>query len=221
MKKINLFKIVVLSLIIILMINADDPSSLKLNFAIGANKKINNKFNLVPIDENTSLKENDEIRLFFQPAESCYVYILLYDTERVMTLLFPEDINNYNNSGTSKGVKYFLPGPSSGYPLDNNTGTETIYFIASKKRITDLEKIIAKLDNKDLNVIKETSNNIRDNIRTMVSGQLTQAYNLQEKNPIQIAGVIRGVKNEIEKYTKGLINKDLIIKTIRFKHESK
>lgn len=230
MKKNNLFTIIILLIVFILIINTDnsysqnDPSSLKLNFAVGAKKLIKNKYTIVPIDENTSLKENDGIRLFFQPAESCFVYILLYDSNKIMTVLFPEDINNYNNNAVSKGVKYFLPDPSHEYPLDNNPGTETIYFIASKKRILEMEKIITKLykiDDKDLNATKETSNELRDNIRSMVSGQLAQTYNLQERNPIQIAGVIRATKNDIEKYAKGLIGKDLIIKTIRIKHESK
>ena len=150
MIKNNILIIAFLLFFIIIFINADNQSSLKLNFAIGAKKNINNSQNIIPIDIDTVLKENDGIRLLFQPASNCYIYVLFYDSNKIMTLLFPEKYNYYKKNYAIKGMKYFLPDAWDWYPLDNNPGTETIYFIASTSRLTDLEKLIKKLDSKKI-----------------------------------------------------------------------
>ena len=221
MKRNNILIIIFLLLFLISNIYASKNSSLKLNFSIGAIKHNNNTQNIIPIDMDTVLKEDDGIRLLFQPASDCYIYVLFYDSSKQMTLLFPNKYNYYKKNYAVKGMKYFLPDAWDWYPLDNNPGIETIYFIASTTRLTDLEKQIKKLDSKKTSQILKASSEIRNNIRRKISKQLTKNYNFQERNAIEIAGVIRAVKNDIEEYTKGLIGEDLIIKTIIFKHEKK
>lgn len=221
MKKNNILIIAFLLFFLIIFINADEQSSLKLNFSIGAKKYTNNTSNIIPIDIDTVLKENDGIRLLFQSATDCYVYVLFYDSSKIMTLLFPDKYNYYKKNYAVKRMKYFLPDAWDWYSLDNNSGTETIYFIASTSRLTDLEKQLKKLESKKEDQVKKASNDIRNDIKALISEQLTKNYNFQERNAIEIAGVIRAVQNDIEKYTKGLIGENLIIKSIIFKHEKK
>lgn len=222
MQKISIIKIIFIFIFLVFIFNAKQPTSIELNFSIGAKQYINNNvFNIIPIDDNTILKENDGIRIFFQPADDCYIYTFFYDSNNIMTLLFPDDYNYYKKNSALKGIKYFLPDPWDWYLLDNNPGIETIYFIASTSRLTDIEKLIKKLDDKNPDTVKMASNNIRDNIKEKITQQLTKNYNFQERNAFEIAGVIRAVNNDIEKYTKGLVGENIIIKSIRFKHEKK
>jgi len=221
MKKANIIKIIFISFFIIIVINAKKPTSIELNLSIGAKQYTNRGFNIIQVDENTVLKENDGIRIFFQSAENCYIYILFYDSNDLMTLLYPEKYNYYKKTSITKGIKYFLPEPWDWYPLDNNDGIETIYFIASTSRLTDIEKLAKKLDNKNPETVKMASRDIRTNIKEKITQQLTKNYNFQERNAFEIAGVIRAINNDIEKHAKGLSGENIIIKTIRFKHEKK
>ncbi len=46
-------------------------------------------------------------------------------------------VNNFNP--VQAGTTYYLPAESKSFMLDEQTGTETIYFLASRQRDVDLE----------------------------------------------------------------------------------
>jgi len=89
------------------------------------------------------LQSGDHFKIVFTPAEDCYVYILNIDSQNKLVSLFPmEDFDGVTLKNPVKGRQtYYLPAPKKSFFLDRNSGTETIYFMASRTRDRELEAI--------------------------------------------------------------------------------
>jgi serine/threonine protein kinase len=79
----------------------------------------------------------------FTPNDNCYLYVYHLDSHKNVTQLFP-------NTEASQEVNPLLGGktyriPKDYFILDQNTGLETIFFVASRLPATDLEDCYAKL----------------------------------------------------------------------------
>lgn len=100
--------------------------------------------NFVPLQEGSVLHSGDHYKIIFTPTEDCYVYIFQIDSAQKIYQLFPMErfgeviVNNFNPVQTGK--TYYLPAESKSFMLDEQTGTETIYFLASRQRDAALEE---------------------------------------------------------------------------------
>lgn len=95
------------------------------------------------------LYSGDHFKIVFIPAEDCYVYILSIDSQNTVLNLFPMEefggvtVNNFNP--VKGGQTYYLPAPKKAFFLNEETGTETIYFLASRTRDMELEAIYQRV----------------------------------------------------------------------------
>jgi hypothetical protein len=95
------------------------------------------------------LHSGDHFKIVFTPAEDCYVYILNIDSQNKVVSLFPMDelggvtVNNLNP--VKGGQTYYLPAPKKAFFLNQETGPETIYFLATRTRDTELEAIYQRV----------------------------------------------------------------------------
>jgi hypothetical protein len=104
-------------------------------------------FKLLKTD--TVLKSHDHYKIIFTPLEESYVYLFQMDSAGKIYQLFPmkrfKDIVLNNTNPVQANTTYYIPGKDKSFALDERTGTETIYFIATRQPDVELEQQYQKL----------------------------------------------------------------------------
>jgi uncharacterized caspase-like protein len=104
--------------------------------------------NVRVLEDNATLKSGQHIGVTFKPESDCYVYIFWWDSTGNVGCLFPNPELTAGDCSVKAGRTYWLPYSAEGdrwYVLDNNPGTETIYFVASRERNKKLESLYSKM----------------------------------------------------------------------------
>lgn len=99
-----------------------------------------NKTKLIEYDGSSSLESGGEYRLLLRPATKKWVYIYQKDSRGNHSWLFPR--NDVGLSNPMQPGEYFLPSKSEVFVLDENTGTETIYLVATEEPAEELEALL-------------------------------------------------------------------------------
>ncbi len=88
-----------------------------------------------------SLQTSDRFKVFFRPSEDCFVYVVLVDGTGFVQVLHPPAALGVPTRG---GDGRFLPEGDldMAFAVDEFVGIETIYFVASRQRRTDLEQAL-------------------------------------------------------------------------------
>lgn len=90
------------------------------------------------------LRSGDHYKIILMAPEDCYVYIFQVDSANKVYPLFPMKsfggvtVNNFNPVQTGK--TYYIPAEVKSFILDEQQGTEKIYFLASRERDVMLEE---------------------------------------------------------------------------------
>ncbi len=90
------------------------------------------------------LHSGDHYKIIFTPASDCYVYIFQVDSANKTYRLFPMEsfggvtVNNFNP--IRAGKTYYIPAEGKSFILDEQQGTEKIYFLATRQRDVTLEE---------------------------------------------------------------------------------
>ena len=95
-------------------------------------------------DGNGNPRAGDKIKVSFRANCNCYVYIIGVDATGWVAQIFP-DVDSPFSNPVQSGRKYLMPQGDDWWGLDDYKGVETIYFIASYQRRTDIEYILADL----------------------------------------------------------------------------
>ncbi len=80
----------------------------------------------------------DNFKIQFRPAQECYIYVISVDGTGWAQPLFPSSFSSASNP-VSAGQAIVIPGGSDWFYLDQYKGVETIWFLVSRTRRTDLE----------------------------------------------------------------------------------
>jgi outer membrane protein OmpA-like peptidoglycan-associated protein len=135
--------------------NSDGLLSGSDNFEWGVfHVKDNGTEELINTAGNSTLGSNDKYKIYVKPAKSSYVYIYQEDSNGNGSWLFPRaeiDIKNPLNSEDN-----WIPSRSQHFSLDDNTGTETIYLVASVKPANDLEAYLKEGSNTEKQTPSDT-----------------------------------------------------------------
>ncbi len=95
------------------------------------------------LENGSILRSGDRYKIIFTPFEDCHVYIFQVDSADMVYQLFPMKsfggvtVSNFNP--VQAGKTYYLPAEGKSFVLDEQTGTETIFFVTSRKRDKELE----------------------------------------------------------------------------------
>lgn len=100
-----------------------------------------------PLDNNSVLKSGQHVGIGFRAESDCHVYIFWWDSSGNVGRLFPNPQLTEGTGEVQAGKTYWLPsrGGDRWYVLDDNPGTETVYFAACRNRNPKLEKLYEKL----------------------------------------------------------------------------
>jgi hypothetical protein len=115
------------------------------------------------------LKSDDNLRIYVRPTTDCYLYVLVFDSMNVASRLFPSPMAGLNNK-VPGGRDYQIPDGGKWFFLDNNTGTETIYVLASTNPMSDIDKLVASMETKGKRNRQEDSHEILDKVNILKRG---------------------------------------------------
>jgi hypothetical protein len=114
-----------------------------LDFKINYLYRAGNATTFKPLTTDSVLHSNDAYKLIFTPKADSYVYIFQKDSAQKIYQLFPMESFKgviLNNTNPVQGNQtYYIPAKDKSFVLDEQTGTETLYFLAFRQRNLALE----------------------------------------------------------------------------------
>lgn len=173
------------------------PLSLSMNI-IGQRKEADGTYTEVLVSEGSIIRSHDNFQVHLETNRSSYIYILLYDSQGRASQLFPD--SKINQPGFAEpGKKYVIPDKDLWFWLDENTGTETVYVLASEKPMEDIQELLKKMEKANEGEQKRLSQEIQQRIAVMQrgAGGITKGqvvtYHLSDGKKIQkVTEVVSG-----------------------------
>jgi hypothetical protein len=107
----------------------------------------NDSKEIKPLDNNSVLKSGQNVGVAFRSQENCFIYIFWQDSTGKMGVLFPNPALTEDMPQVTAGKTYWLPSKDGErwYVLDENPGTETIYFVAGRVANPKLEELSRRI----------------------------------------------------------------------------
>jgi hypothetical protein len=141
---------------------------LKMNI-IGQRKEPDGNYIEVFVNESSVLRSRDNFQIHLESSRPAYIYILIYDSESRASQLFPDP--KIDQPGfVEAGKKVEVPGDNQWFWLDDSTGTETIYVLASERPMIDIRDLLSKMQTADDRAQQRTSDEIKERITIMQRG---------------------------------------------------
>lgn len=107
-------------------------------WAFGATRASSNPQKVEPVRTQMVLSSGDKLKMMILLRKRCFVYVIHKDTQGNLALLFPYSIKQFDTDYQT-ARKYYVPKGDGWYQLDDRTGKETFYLIASDQRLLDIE----------------------------------------------------------------------------------
>lgn len=144
----------------------------------------------VSITRDTALKSGDEIKMAVELRKECYVYVIYHSSAGEITLLFPEDFGQFSGD-YSVGKNYYIPKGRGWFALDNQTGRETFYLLASNQRLLELEATIGDYKSADEEGKPALAGKVLAEIRNVK--RKFRTFTTLAERPVTIGGNIRSL----------------------------
>ena len=144
------------------------PLRLKMNI-IGQRKESDGSYSEILVNEGSVLRSRDNFQVHLEASRPAYVYILLYDSQGKASQIFP-DAKIDKPGFVDAGRKLVVPGRDLWFWLDESTGTETIYVLASDKPMTDIAGLLSKMEGDSDAGQKLASRQIKEKITVLQRG---------------------------------------------------
>ena len=169
---------------------AQPEANIKFQWAFGALKKANgSKFEAVSKD--TDLKTGDQIKFFLKVNKNCFVYLIYRSSQGDLSVLFPHRFKLLSAEYTVSGDHY-IPKGDEWFELDEHTGEERFYLLASVERLLSLETLINDYENADAAKKPPLAKKILSEIRVLRKQHLK--FKTYAERPVNIIGNLRGTE---------------------------
>ena len=107
-------------------------------------RDVGGTYEKVLVRDESILKSGDGLKIGFETNRDAHVYVLLLDSESQASVIFPNpDISTTNKAEGGKHVE--IPPGDTWFFLDENTGRETIYILASVTPLPNVADLVSKL----------------------------------------------------------------------------
>ena len=157
-------------------------------YAFGAYVGPQGKGKVIAVQNETTLRAGDRLKLFFEPKSDQYFYLLHMSSQGELTPLFPAAAQP---AKVVRGTKMFIPADNNWFELDAHPGQEKFFLIATAERLDRLEELCARhtaLKNKaDL---QASADEILDEIKRL--RQKNKQLSAPAEKPVRIGGSLRG-----------------------------
>lgn len=148
------------------------------------------EWNLLSISRDTTLQTGDQLKMMVRLKMDCFIYVIHETPSGEISLKFPYDLKQFTTD-YRVGKNYYIPKGREWFKLDNNTGRETFYVIASSRRLLDLEALLSKYKDADESKKPAVAKDIVAEIRSVRKHYKT--FTTLAERPISIGGNVRGL----------------------------
>lgn len=159
-------------------------------WAFGAMVGPENDRRLVAITRDTTLKTGDQLKLLVEMEKKCFVYLIYHSGQNELHMLFPYEISQFSKDPET-GKKYYIPQGTRWFELDEKTGLETFYLLASAERLSGLEALMKEYSfagqSEKKGLVKEVLAEIKKAKRRY------RTLTAPAERPLSIGGSVRGV----------------------------
>jgi len=176
---------------------------------------------LIPITKDTMLKRGDKLKIMIDLDSECFIYVLRNNGDNQLVRLFPEE-EPQSGEALRADVRY-LPKYDKWYTLNNETGTERFYLIASSQPLVELENLLSEYDSSSETDWVEITNEIKNYIKNMRKQH--KSLSSTAKRPIMIGGSFRNAKPKtppdegISQFAESVYAKEFFARTLTIKYE--
>jgi len=159
-------------------------------YAFGAYSGSQGKGKIISVQNETSLRGGDRLKIFFEPQTDQYFYLLHLSSQGVLTVLYPAD----GRSGqVAAGAQVFIPADPSWFELDAHPGQEKFFFIAAAQRLDGLEELCSRhMGLKDKTELQASTDAVLEEIKQL--RQKHKQLSAPAEKPVRIGGSLRGQK---------------------------
>lgn len=163
------------------------------------------------VGEGSVLRSHDNFQVHLETNRPGYIYILLYDSQGRASQIFPDP--KIDQPGFVEGArKLVIPSKELWFWLDENTGTETIYVLASENPMGDIRGLLARMETTDEAGQKRFAQEIKQRIVAMQRG---------------VGGVTKGQAatytltdgKKIQKVTEVVTGTGSVVRAVSFHHK--
>jgi CHAT domain-containing protein len=185
------------------------PITLSMNI-IGQRKEADGTYTEVFVREGSTLRSRDNFQVHLQTNRPSYLYVLLYDSQGRASQIFPHP--KIDQAGfVEASRRIVVPDKNLWFWLDENTGTETIYVLASEKPMSDIGGLMDKMEAASSGEKKRISQEVKDKIKLVQRG---------------VGGISKGKAatytlsdgQVIEKVTEVVSGTGAVVRAVGFKH---
>ena len=185
------------------------PLRLSMNM-IGQRKETDGSYSEILVSEGSALRSGDNFQIHLESSRPAYVYVLMYDSQGKAGQIFPDP--KVNQSGAVEGGrKIVVPGRDLWFWLDESTGTETIYVLASEKPMADIRGLLAQMEGGSEAGQQRASKQIKERIAVLQRG---------------VGGIVKGNSvtytlsdgKKIQKVTDVVTGTGSVVRAVSFQH---
>lgn len=224
----SLFQVLSYIVLSVIIVNVsysqtEESGNVKFNFAFGAMTGHMKHREFVSIKKDTVLHSYDSLKLMVELKSKCYVYIIYSNTDGTLELLFPYNLKQFT-SDYSLDKNYYLPPGKEWYVLDNKTGEEKFYIVASAQRLADLEAALEKYSAAKDSEKKDMGKMVVEKIKE--TRKKYKNYTTLAERPISIGGNIRSIDTnaqagprDVAEFATVISAKNFYSKTITIDHQ--
>ena len=115
-----------------------EKTDLKFWWAFGALRGPAGAPKVEPVAAKSVLKSGDKLRIMIELQRKCFVYVIHHNAQGDVSMLFPYSLKQFDTDYQT-ARKYYVPKGEAWFQLDDKTGSETFYLIASDQRLLDVE----------------------------------------------------------------------------------
>lgn len=160
-------------------------------WAFGAIVEKEHKPKLIPVAHDMALKSGDRIKFFVKVEKECFVYLVYHSSQGEVSVLFPYRFENLNDDSLP-AQEYYIPQGDEWFELDEHTGNETFYLLASASRLRELEDLVNQYETADGARKQELVKTILSEIRRL--RWENRNFKKYAERPVATMGNLRGGK---------------------------
>ena len=146
------------------------------------------------ITGDTALITGDQLKFMVELHKTCFVYLIYRSSQGDMNMLFPYELNQFGSDYELLKM-YYIPRDDSWFELDEKSGVETFYLIASASRLNELEALFQKATPGAEDNLKR-SELILSHMKALKKRHRTLTANAER--PVPIGGNVRGISKDVQ-----------------------
>jgi len=166
-----------------------EQAPVKFRWAFGALTDDGTTLKLEPIGTSSTLKTGDQLKMMVERQSDCFVYVIHHSSQNQIRLLFPYSLTQLTDDYLRE-KRYYIPQSDRWFELDQHSGRETFYLLASATRLYHLERLLDQYEHGDSAQKTELSRQLLEEIRSLKKQHRELAA--AAERPETIGGAVRG-----------------------------